>query len=149
MKNKFAFYLLLVGLLSIGLILLVGCDRTTESDDGESTIPHELGLVSGFTNCLACHAGALQTGEFENLPDDHNEYPSELCSSPSCHPLGDVEEPPVAMEIATHDITGAYDDCMVCHNVYKRYEPPVSDDHVIQTNKICTICHEVPEIPEE
>lgn len=147
MKNKFVFYLLLGGLLGMGLILLAGCDRTTELDDGESTIPHELGLVSGFTNCLACHAGVLQTGELEELPDDHSEYPAELCSSLACHPQsGEVPqpewEPPV---IATHEIVGAYDDCMVCHDVYKRYEPPVSDDHVIYTNKICRICHEVPE----
>ncbi len=141
MKNKFVFYLLLVGLLII-VPVLAACGQTTELDDGVSTIPHDLGVR--FENCLACHTGALQTGELEELPALHSEYPVKLCSSPACHPQSGVVplpewEPPV---IATHEIVGAYEDCLVCHAVYKRYEPPVNADHVIQTNEICFICHE-------
>ncbi len=139
MKNKFVFYLLLVGLLSMGL-MLAACGQTTELDDGESTIPHDLGV--GFENCLVCHTGGLQTGELEGLPALHSEYPVRLCSSPSCHPQSGVVEPPVAVGIATHEIVGAYEDCMVCHNFYKRYEAPLNTDHVIRTNDICFICHE-------
>ena len=144
MKNKFLFFLLLFGLLSI-IPVLADCDSTTELDDGVSTIPHELGV--GFENCLACHAGELQSGELEQLPALHSEYPVQLCASTACHPLSGVAplpewEPPI---IATHDLIGAYEDCMVCHDTYKRYEPPVNVDHVVSTNDICLICHDAPE----
>jgi hypothetical protein len=146
LKNKVVFFLLLFGLLSM-ISVFAACDSTTELDDGVSTIPHDLGV--GFDNCLACHTGALQSSELEKLPALHNEYPVELCSSPACHPQNGVMplpewEPPV---ITTHDIEGAYDsdNCMICHDAYKRYEPPVNVSHAVHTNEICFICHETPE----
>ena len=142
MKNKPVFYLLLVGLLII-VSVLAACDRTTELDDGESTRPHDLGV--GFENCLACHTSILHAGELENLPALHSEYPAQLCSSPSCHPQSSVVEPPVPVVIATHEIVGAYEDCMVCHDFYKRYEPPLNTDHIVRTNDVCFICHEAAE----
>ncbi len=91
MKNKFVFYLLLVGLLSL-VPVLAACGQTTEPDDGESTIPHEVDLQLGLTNCLACHTGGPQA-----VPVDHSIYPLETCTVPGCHLLsGEVAPPPAA-----------------------------------------------------
>ena len=141
MKNKFVFYLLLIGLLSI-VPVLAACGQTTELGDDESVIPHELDLQLGFANCLACHTGGPQA-----VPADHSIYPVKACTVPGCHLLSGEVAPPPAAVITTHEVVGAYQDCLVCHNVYKRYEFPVVTEHTIPTNEgeiaVCFICHEL------
>ena len=137
MKNRFVFYSLLVGLLII-LPVLVACGQSTELDDGEATIPHDLGV--GFDNCLTCHTGGLHA-----VPANHSIYPLETCTVPGCHLLHGVVAPPPAAVITTHEVVGAYRDCLVCHSFYKRYEFPVVTEHTIPTSAVCVVCHETPE----
>lgn len=135
LKNKSVLWLLLVGLLII-MPVLAACGQTTKLNDDESTIPHDLEL--GFENCLVCHTGGLQA-----VPANHNIYPLETCTVPGCHLLSGEVPPPPAAVVASHEAVGAYQDCLICHAVYQRYEFPVVTEHTILTNAVCVVCHEV------
>lgn len=136
MKNKFVFWLLPVGLLSV-VLMLAACGQTTEPNDGIKIIPHDLEL--GSANCIVCHTGGLRA-----VPADHtaDEYPSETCTLPACHVVSGASAPPIPT-ITTHDITGAYTNCLACHDVNKMYEFPAVAEHTISANNICLKCHEV------
>ncbi len=138
MRNKSVFYLLLLGLLSVGL-MLTACGNTTEANDGIRTISHDLEL--GSANCIACHTGGLHPA-----PADHAEFPVELCSEPVCHaPSGTPPTTTMPSEpndgiwwTIPHDLDLGGANCLLCHAGGPR---PVPADHAGRTSETCTTCH--------